>query len=332
MRKNAMERRRLLKALAGVGLSSVVLPSSSLLGELAAQTAGGVPGIEANAATGAQAATAGSGASAAQSALADMAVARGRAPAELVEAAIAAMGGMGRFISKGDQVLVKPNIGWDRTPEQAADTNPIVVRAVIDLCYKAGAQKVVVVDNTCNQAHRCYTRSGIMAAAQEAGADVRYINDKKFKEMEVGGEVVKKWPIYTDFVEADKIINVPIAKHHTLARLTLSMKNWIGAVGGRRNQLHQKLDVICVDLSAFFKPTLTVLDAVRILKANGPQGGNLKDVEQMDTLAAGINEVSIDSFGASLFGLRPEDIGSIKAGAARGLGETDLTKMTVRKA
>jgi uncharacterized protein (DUF362 family) len=313
-----MRRRALLRGLAGAGLSSLVLPSTSLVGVLSAQERQGT-----------QAGAAGAAAEAAKRALPDMAVARAKGPAELVDAAIEAMGGMSRFISKGDAVLVKPNIGWDRTPEQAATTNPVVVRTVIDQCFKAGAAKVIVVDNTCNQARRCYTRSGISEAAEEAGADVRYINERKFKETQVGGEIVKNWLVYSDFLEVDKIINVPIAKHHSLSRLTLSMKNWIGAVGGRRNQLHQKIGEVCVDLSSFFKPDLTILDAVRILRANGPQGGSLKDVQKLDTLVAGVNETSIDSFGASLFGVKAEDVSYVKVAAARGLGETDLTKINM---
>jgi uncharacterized protein (DUF362 family) len=307
-----MERRKLLKTLAGVGLTSLVAPTGSILNNLAhaAQTEGEASKAAANA-------------------VPDMAIARGKEPAELVEAAMKALGGMERFISKGDKVLVKPNIGWDRTPEQAANTNPVVVRTIVEQCFKAGAKDVLVIDFTCNQARRCYTRSGIKKAAEEAGATVRYINDKKFKEMNIGGEVLDKWPAYTDIVESDKLINVPIAKHHTLATLSLSQKNWLGAIGGKRNALHQKLDESCVDLSMFFKPTLTVLDAVRILKANGPQGGNLKDVEKIDTLAAGIDEVAIDSFGTSLFGMKPEDIGYVKIGAERGWGQSDLSKLNV---
>lgn len=316
-----MKRRDLLKALAGVGLSSVILPSSSFLRDLEAQTAERSARISG--------ATAAAAEGAAEILTPDLAVARGAEPAELVNAALEALGGMGRFVAKGDKVLVKPNIGWDRTPEQAANTNPIVIRTIVDNCFKAGAKSVLIVDNTCNQDRRCYIRSGISEAAEEAGATVRYVNDKKFKEMDVGGEIVTKWPVYTDFVEVDKVINVPIAKHHSLTRLSLSMKNWIGAVGGRRNRLHQKINEVCVDLSAFFKPTLTVLDAVRILKANGPQGGSLKDVEKLDVVAAGVNEVHVDSFGASLFGLKPEDIGYVKLAAARGLGETDLAKISV---
>jgi uncharacterized protein (DUF362 family) len=261
----------------------------------------------------------------------DLVVARDRAPEELVKAAMEALGGMNSFISKGDKVLVKPNIGWDRTPEQAANTNPTVVRTLIDLCFASGAKSVLVVDNTCNEARRCYTRSGIAEAAEEAGAKVRHIDDKKFKEMKIGGDVLKDWPVYRDFVEVDKLINVPIAKHHTLARLSLSMKNWLGAIGGRRNQLHQKLDESCVDLAAFFKPTLTVLDAVRILKANGPQGGNLKDVEKLDTVAAGIDQVTIDSFGATLFGYKGENLGCVRVATKRGFGQPDLSKVHVVK-
>jgi uncharacterized protein (DUF362 family) len=305
-----MERRKLLKTLAGVGLTSLVAPTGSILNNLAHAAQEGGPAVAA-------------------ATLPDMAIAKGKEPVELVEAAMKAMGGMERFVSKGDKVLVKPNIGWDRTPEQAANTNPTVVRTVIDLCFKAGAKEVHVVDFTCNQARRCYTRSGIKKAAEEAGADVSYINDRKFKEMNVGGEVLSKWPIYTDIVEADKLINLPIAKHHTLATLSLSMKNWLGAIGGKRNALHQKIGESCVDLSMFFKPTLTILDAVRILKANGPQGGNLKDVEKIDTLAAGIDEVAIDSFGTGLFGRKPEDIPYIKAAIERGYGQTDLSKLNL---
>jgi uncharacterized protein (DUF362 family) len=335
-----MERRKLLRGLAGVGLSTLVAPVAplvdkdqwlgvklgfdGLLGETAEAAA-----REAGALQGAQATEQGVSEAVSQTGLPHMAVARGKSPEELVKAAVEALGGMSKFISKGDKVLVKPNIGWDRTPEQAANTNPEVVRTLVDLCFGSGAKEVMVIDNTCNEPRRCYTRSGISKAAEEAGAKVRYMNDKKFKDMKVGGDVLKEWSVYRDFVEVDKILNVPIAKHHTLARLSLSMKNWLGAIGGRRNQLHQKIDESCVDLAAFFKPSLTVLDAVRILKANGPQGGNLKDVEKIDTVAAGVDQVTIDSFGATLFGLKGEDLGCVKVAAQRGFGEADLTKIKI---
>lgn len=335
-----MERRELLRVLAGVGLSSLVSPVAPFLN--GNSWSGKGLEVDGRSAGAAEASTLGSdplqGGSAADQAASealsratvpDLVVARNRAPDELVKAAVEALGGMSRFVSKGDKVIVKPNLGWDRTPEQAANTNPIVVRTLVDLCFGSGAKQVTVLDNTCNEARRCYVRSGVAKAAEEAGAKVRYMDDKKLKEMKIDGDVIKKWFVYRDFVEVDKIINVPIAKHHTLARLSLSMKNWLGAVGGRRNQLHQKLDESCVDFAAFFKPSLTVLDAVRILKANGPQGGNLKDVEKIDTLAAGIDQVTIDSFGATLFGLKGEDLGCVKIAAQRGFGRADLAEIQV---
>ncbi|UCG50592.1 MAG: DUF362 domain-containing protein [Candidatus Latescibacterota bacterium] len=241
--------------------------------------------------------------------------------------ALEPLGGMSSFVSRGDVVIVKPNIGWDRTPEQAANTNPHVVATLVRLAYDSGAKKVKVFDNTCNTARRCYKRSGIEEAARGAGADVFLVEERKFKTVDLGGEVLKEWLVYKDALEADKIINVPTLKHHTLARLTISMKNLMGLIGGARNLLHQKLDNSIVDLATFFKPTLTVLDAIRILTANGPQGGNLADVKIGNTIAASRDQVAIDAFGASLFGMTPDDFPHIREAHARGLGEKDLTKV-----
>ena len=185
----------------------------------------------------------------------------GESPAVLTSEAVKDLGGMGKFVSKGDVVMIKPNIGWDRTPELAACTNPEVVKTLVEMCLAAGAKKVIVMDNTTNQAQRCYARSGIQAAAKAAGADVPFVNARRVKKMAIKGEWLKDWDVIQDFVEADKLINVPIAKHHSLCRVTMGMKNWLGAIGDPRNQLHQKLDEAMVDLAAFFKPTLTVLDA-----------------------------------------------------------------------
>ena len=241
--------------------------------------------------------------------------------------AIEALGGMSNFVAKGDVVLVKPNIGWDRTPEQAANTNPDVVATLVKLAFNAGAGKVKVFDHTCNSARRCYKKSGIEAAARESGADVSFVDERKFKKTQLDGEVLTEWPVYKDALEVDKIINVPIAKHHTLARVTLSMKNLMGLIGGSRNLLHQKLDKNIADLAAFFKPSLVVLDASRVLMANGPQGGNLKDVKIADTVAASTDQVVIDSFGATFFDITGDDLGYVREAHARGLGEKDLSKV-----
>ena len=258
-----------------------------------------------------------------------MSVVTGSDPAAITTAAVDAIGGMSKFVSKGDVVVVKPNIGWDRTPEQAANTDPVVVATLITLAFQSGAKKVKVFDNTCNTERRCYERSGIAEAARGAGADVFFTEERKYKKVNLNGEKLKEWPVYRDALEADKIINVPVAKHHTLAKLTLSMKNFMGLIGGRRNLLHQKLDVNIVDLTAFFKPTLTVLDAVRILTANGPQGGNLRDVETLNTVLASTDPVAIDAYGATLFDMTGDDLGYVRVAYERGLGEMDLSKVDI---
>ncbi len=261
----------------------------------------------------------------------DLAVAGGSSPAKTTRAAIDAAGGIGKYVSKGDIVVVKPNIGWDRTPEQAANTNPEVVATIVALCYEAGAKKVKVFDRTVNDPRRCYKQSGIIDAAQKAGAEVSFIDDRKFKDMSLRGETLKSWPLYTEVFEADKVINVPVAKHHSLAGLTLAMKNWMGIMGGRRGQIHQRIDENLVDLARFVKPALTVLDAVRILTANGPQGGDLRDVRKLDTVIAGVDQVAVDAYGATLFGLKGANLGYVKKGAAAGLGVMDLGKLKIKK-
>jgi len=261
----------------------------------------------------------------------DLVVAHGASPEKIVKAALDAMGGIKEFISRGDIVVIKPNIGWDRTPEQAGNTNPEVVAAVVKLCFEAGAKKVKVFDRPVNDPRRCYVQSGIMTAAKELGADVDYMDERKFKDMDIKGVALKSWPLYSDIFDADKVISIPIAKHHGLAKLTMSMKNWMGVMGGSRRQIHQKLDESLVDLSMKIKPTLTILDAVRILTANGPQGGSLADVKKLDTVIVGFDPVAIDSYGATLFGMKGSDLGYVTIGHKLGLGQMDLNKVRIRK-
>jgi len=261
----------------------------------------------------------------------DLAICHGASPAAITRAAVDALGGMRHFISKGDVVVVKPNIGWDRTPEQAANTNPLVVATLVLMCYEAGAKKVKVFDRSCDDARRCYVQSGIPLAAEAAGAEVSFINDRKFKEVAIGGERIKSWLLYTELLEADKIINVPIAKTHSLAKLTMSLKNWMGVMGGPRGRIHQGIDEALVDLALVIKPALTVLDAVRILTANGPTGGSLNDVKKLDTVIAGVDQIAIDSYGATLFGMTGNDLGFVRAGARRGIGTMDLSKLSIKK-
>jgi uncharacterized protein (DUF362 family) len=261
----------------------------------------------------------------------DLAVAHGLRPAATTKAAIDALGGIKKFISRGDIVVVKPNIGWDRTPEYAATTNPEVVSTVVRLCYEAGAKRVKVFDYTVGDPRRCYKQSGIADAAAAAGGIVSYVDERKFRDVKLPGIALKSWPLYTEAVEADKIINIPIAKNHSLSTLTLGMKNWMGIMGGSRGRIHQKIEGSLADVAMFMKPALVILDAVRILTDNGPQGGSLSDVKQLNTIVAGKDQVAVDAFGATLFGLKGRNIGSVVAGYKAGLGIMDLSKVRIKR-
>ena len=250
----------------------------------------------------------------------EMAIARGPDAATNVRRAVTAVGGMGRFVKKGDRVVIKPNIGWNRLPEQAANSNPDVVAEVVRLVAATGASKFWVTDVSVNTAEQCFARSGIEKAAKAAGAIVVHPETTAFREVDVSGKLLHTGDILFPFVEADKVINVPVVKQHGLSGATMSMKNWYGMLGGQRVKLHQNIHLSIVDLAAMIKPTLTIMDATRILLANGPTGGSLADVKQMDTIAVGTDEVALDAFGASLLGLSPADLGFIVEGMKAGLG------------
>lgn len=241
-------------------------------------------------------------------------------PAALVRKAVEALGGMKRFISNQDIVVVKPNIGWDRTPIHAANTNPKVVAEVVRLAYDAGAKHVVVTDASCNEPNRCFQRSGIWKAAYDMGAEVILPASHRFRTMRLKGEVLDEWLVYTPLVNADKVINVPIAKHHNLAKYTGAMKNWYGSLGGRRNRLHQNIDVSIADLAQFIQPTLTIVDATRVLMRNGPQGGNVADAKDMHTVIATTDQVAADAYGCQLIGRTADEIPYLKMGHERGIG------------
>lgn len=261
-----------------------------------------------------------------------LAVARNGSPEALTRAALAGLGGMEKFVSRGDSVIVKPNIGWDRTPELAANSHPEVVKAVVAMCLEAGAKRVRVMDRPCNDPRRCYQRSGIQPAILALGAPeatMEHLDERKFVEIPLKDPQgsLKSWTFYKDFLEADKVINIPVAKHHNATRLTMSLKNVMGILGGNRGNIHHDLDRNIAELNAVFKFHLHVLDAVRILTANGPQGGRVKDVREMQTVAASTDPVALDAFGATLFGITAGDVPHVLYAAKLGLGVSDLSKV-----
>jgi uncharacterized protein (DUF362 family) len=252
-------------------------------------------------------------------------------PAELVRRAVDAMGGMKRFVSRGDIVAVKPNIGWDRMPVHAANTNPQVVAEVVKLAFDAGAKEVIVTDASCNEANRCFQRSGIWRATYAAGAEVVLPAEHRFRTTRMKGEVLDEWPIFTTLVDADKVINVPVAKHHNLAKYTAAMKNWYGVLGGRRNRLHQNIDVSIADLATFMRPSLVVVDAMRVLMRNGPQGGNIDDAKDMNMVFATVDQVAADAYGCTLIGQHRDNLPYLKMGHERGLGTMFYENLRVKE-
>ncbi|MFO0663403.1 MAG: DUF362 domain-containing protein [Polyangiaceae bacterium] len=252
---------------------------------------------------------------------------------DLVRRAVDALGGMKRFISRQDIVVVKPNIGWDRMPIHAANTNPNVVAAVVKLAYEAGAKRVVVADGSCNDPNRCFQRSGIWKAVHklDMGAEIVLPAEHRYRTTRMRGEVLDEWPIFTTLVDCDKVINVPVAKHHNLAKFTAAMKNWYGVLGGRRNRLHQNIDTSIADLATFMRPTLVVVDAIRVLMRNGPQGGNIDDTKVVNQVFATVDQVAADAYGSTLIGQKPENMPYLKMGHERGLGTMHWQNLRVKE-
>jgi uncharacterized protein (DUF362 family) len=244
-------------------------------------------------------------------------------PAAALNAALDAIGGIGRFVQPGERVVVKPNVGWDRTPAQGANTNPILVSEMVRLCLGAGAEQVTVTDVSCNDPRRSFLRSGVREAGESAGARVLLPADEDYGEVDLGGSVLREWPVLRHFVEADRFINMPVIKHHNLTLCTIGMKNLYGILGGRRNRLHQEIEQSIVDLAAFVRPTLTVVDGTRVLFRSGPQGGSLDDVTIENTVLCSTDQVAADARGAEFLGLSPERVGHIALAHRSGVGTMD---------
>lgn len=260
----------------------------------------------------------------------DLVVIQGPDPVENVRRAVEALGGMGLFVERGAKVVLKPNVLTGRAPEYAVTTNPFVMAGLTRLCLEAGAASVTALDRPTSSARPAFSESGIAQAVEDAGGTLKYLSDRNFEKVEIPqGRILHSWPLVTDVFEADCFINVPIAKTHGLAGLTMAMKNLMGIMGGSRGIIHVDFFQKIVDLNTLVRPHLVVLDATRILMSNGPTGGNLADVKQLNTIVAGVNQASVDAYGATLFGRRPTDVDYLVKAQEQGLGEIDLAKLTI---
>ena len=258
--------------------------------------------------------------------LPSMVIARGVDPALNVRAAVTKLGGMAELVGPDDIVVVKPNIGWDRTAAQGANTHPHVVSEVVRLCREARAGRVIVSDCPIGKSMRAFERSGILGAARDAGAEVIVPEESRYYRVQIS-ERLGVWDILEPFVIATKVINVPVVKHHDLAGITGGLKNWIGITGKLRISFHGDLQRSIAELAALMRPTLTIMDASRVLMGNGPGGGSLDDVKPVHSIAAGTDPVALDAWAAGLFaGIELPD--NLRIAEEMGLGRRDFASLS----
>jgi len=263
----------------------------------------------------------------------DLVAIKGGEPDIMFDKAIESLGGMKSFIKKGQKVVVKPNIGWDVVPELAANTNPILVKRIIQHCYEAGAKEVYVFDNSCDDWKRCYSNSGIERAVKDAGGKiVSGASERYYQQVEVKqGKKLKSTKVHELILDSDVFINVPVLKHHSSTELTIAMKNLMGNVWDRgywhRNNLHQ-----CIaDFTSFRKPDLNIVDAYYVMKRNGPRGVSDGDVVLMKSQIISSDIVAADAAATKLFGLEPTEVSYIKLASEMNLGIMDLSKLNINR-
>jgi uncharacterized protein (DUF362 family) len=257
-----------------------------------------------------------------------MVIARGADPARNLRGTLERLGGLEQFVTPDDIVVIKPNIGWARTPDQAANTHPTVVAELVRACRACRPKRVIVCDCPVSNSKAAFLRSGIMQASLAAGAEVLPPEDSRFVTVRIS-ERLGTWDVLEPFVQATKIINVPVAKHHGGTAVTGGMKNWIGITNRLRALFHNDIDKSIAELAALMRPTLTILDASRVLMRNGPQGGSIADVKQVNTVAACFDPVAIDAWACSLLGTSPDKLpGYIHLGQKLGLGNIDFSRLS----
>jgi uncharacterized protein (DUF362 family) len=248
--------------------------------------------------------------------------------------AIELLGGLGRFVKKGQTVAIKPNVAFASPPMLGATANPGLVAEVVRLCYAAGAKQVLVTDNPINDPASCFMLSGIAKAATAAGAKVVLPKDSLFRHTTLaGGKLIRNWPVYFEpFGKVDRLIGISPIKHHHRSGASMTMKNWYGLLGGRRNVFHQDINTIITELAMMVKPTLVILDGTDVMMTNGPTGGSVSDLKRKNTLVASTDMVAADSFGCSLLDLKPSDLPYLAKARQAGAGTTDYESLKPRRA
>ncbi|GAB4271610.1 MAG: DUF362 domain-containing protein [Candidatus Rifleibacteriota bacterium] len=264
----------------------------------------------------------------------DLVAVKGGNPAQMFDRAITALGGIKAFVKPGQKIVVKPNIGWARTPEEAACTSPEIVGHIVKLCLKAGAKEVKVFDNTCNDWQQCYQRSGIEKAAKEAGAIMVPGNDESYyQKVEIPhGKVLKEVKVHKAWLEADAIINVPILKNHGGARMTSALKNLMGVVWDRRYYHRSDLHQCIADFATSSpKPVLNIIDAYNVMMRNGPRGTGIADVARKMMLIASRDMVAADTAASAILEIPSTDITYIKAATELGIGVSNLKNLKIER-
>jgi len=268
----------------------------------------------------------------------DMVAVMGGEPEAMFKRAISEMGGMSKFIKKGYKVVVKPNIGWDKTPELAGNTNPKLVSEIIRQCLAAGAKEVTVFDHTCDDWLKCYKNSGIEAAAKAAGAKVVPAHEESYyRSVSLpNGVTLKNAKIHQAILDCDAWINVPVLKHHGGANLTISMKNYMGIVWDRRIFHGSGLQQCIADVCTYTKkPVLNVVDAYRIVKTNGPQGRSASDVVTTKGLFISQDIVAVDTAATKFFGqvrnMPLDHVGHLANGQKLKLGTMDIDNLNIKR-
>jgi uncharacterized protein (DUF362 family) len=260
------------------------------------------------------------------------------APATATKAALEAIGGISRFVTKGKQVVLKPNMSFSNPPEWGSTTHPLVVATVAQACIDAGALRVVVLDYPLRPAELCLKRSGIQEACKPIkGVYVLALEDRKFfREIKVPqGKVLDRVEVFKEVLDSDVLINLPQAKTHSATGVSLGIKNLMGLIWDRYS-FHSRYNInqALADLATVIKPQLTILDATRALVSGGPGGPG--EVQKPNLIIAGIDPVAVDSYGVSVapwYGqnFRGRQVEHLLVAHQRGLGQIDLEQLRIFK-